>query len=259
LDFDKSIEFVTLNSTDPFDIVRLEYILSQKVPGNEELENIILSQRRDGSWSPFWAEGSSSLDATCYRLALLEQAGIRKHRVIDQAIDFITSRMHEDGSFEEELALKDLCPPWAVPGEVGPTIYITANCAFWINYYTSSVDPRTVMFLESQIKDNATIPSFLHTYWLIGGLFHSIGMDEAAKPIFQRLVERCSEMSADNLTWLINTLIASRVDREAEVIRVSASYLARLQQHDGSWRSDDGAWKDVHTTLEAIRALRYIG
>ncbi len=39
----------------------------------------------------------------------------------------------------------------------------------------------------------------------------------------------------------------------------AASLLAEGQAPDGRWPSEDGAARDVHATLEALRALRLCG
>jgi hypothetical protein len=108
MDLSKSIKFVESNSTSPFDLVRLKYILYRALPKNDELNEIITTQRSDGSWSPFWAHGRSSLDATCYRLALLEQVGIKNHLAIEHAIKFLLSQMNEHGYFEEDSSLSEV-------------------------------------------------------------------------------------------------------------------------------------------------------
>ena len=259
MSLDKSIEYVKRNSTDPFDTVRMQYILNGKIPNDEELKELITTQRQDGRWSPFWAQDNSSLDATCYRLATLEQAGINQHPVIDRAIDFITKHMNEKGYFEEDNIPLDSCPPWVMPGDIKARLYLTANCGFWIYYYTSNIDDRIIAYLREHIDHEGNMNSFLHTNWLTGGLFYSLGLNKEAETIFQYLVEQCSTLSSDNLAWLINTLIVSEVSCEEEVIVKSIARLIDLKKSDGSWSSDDGPWKDIHTTIESIRALRYVG
>ncbi|BFH60460.1 MULTISPECIES: prenyltransferase/squalene oxidase repeat-containing protein [Paenibacillus] len=255
----KSIEYVKQNSTDPFDIVRLKNILDRKIPDDEELVGLIKSQRQDGSWSPFWAKDSSSLDATCYRLAMLEQAGIKTHPVIERAIEFITKQMNEMGYFEENNIPIDMCPPWVMPGDIKARLYLTANCGFWINHYSSNIDNRIITYLREHIDINGNINSYLHTNWLIGGLFYSLGLFKEAEAIFQCLCEQFPKLSSDNLAWLINTLIVSGVNNEEEIIKKSITRLIELRNNDGSWSSDDGSLKDIHTTIESIRALSCVG
>jgi squalene cyclase len=257
MNLSKSIKFVENNSTSPFDHVRLEFILNRSLPKNDELNEIITTQRSDGSWSPFWAQGRSSLDATCYRLALLEQVGIKNHIVIEHAINYLLSQMNELGYFEEDSSLSDVCPPWARPGDIKARLYLTTNCAFWINYFTADLDKRIVSYLRGHISEGR-VDSFLHTQWILGGLFYSLELFEDSREVFHSLNEIIDEMSADNLAWLINTLIASGVDRDEKIIKCSINRLINQINENGSWSSDDGSWKDIHTTLEAIRAITYV-
>lgn len=256
MNLSKSIDYVKTNSENPFDHARLEFILSSTLPRNEELREIIVTQRTDGSWSPFWAPDRSSLNATCYRLALLEQVGIKKHSSINRSMEYLSKQMNDHGYFEEDNSLVDLCPPWAKPGDIKARLYITANCAFWINYYTAGLDKRVVSYLLEHSRDGR-VNSFLHTTWLIGGLLFSLGLIKEARVVLLSLTEHIDEMSPDNLSWLINTLIVSGVDKSELIIESSVARLASLINDDGSWSSDDGTWKDIHTTIEAIRALKF--
>jgi DNA phosphorothioation-dependent restriction protein DptG len=102
------------------------------------------------------------------------------------------------------------------------------------------------------------VDSFLHTQWILGGLFYSLGLFEESREVFCSLNEIIDEMSADNLAWLVNTLIASGVDKDEKIIKHSIDRLINQINDNGSWSSDDGTWKDIHTTLEAIRAITYV-
>lgn len=257
MNLSKSIDYVRANSKKSFDHARLEFILYGTLPENEELNEIIDTQRTDGSWSPFWAPDKSSIDATCYRLALLEQVGVRNHFIIDRSMEYLSKQINGFGYFEEDNSLVDICPPWAKPGDLKARLYITANCAFWINYYTTSLDKGVVSYLLEHSMDGR-VNSFLHTKWLIGGLLLSLGFDKESKIVLQTLYEQIDEMSSDNLSWLINTLIVSGIDSNEDIIKSSATRLASLINDDGSWSSDDGTWKDVHTTLEALRVLNFV-
>jgi hypothetical protein len=48
------------------------------------------------------------------------------------------------------------------------------------------------------------------------------------------------------------------VNSEEDIIKKSITRLIELKKNDGSWSSDDGSWKDIHTTIESIRALSYV-
>lgn len=255
---DKALEFVKTNSSDPFDLVRLDHTLHNKLPKDDQLFDITSTQRSDGGWAPFWAEGVSSVDATCYRLALLEQAGVKQHRVIDNALKFLHRHLHEGSYYEEDHSLRDVCPPWAKPEDKKARLYLTSNCAFWTNYYTSTVDENIINYLIEHIDCTGKIESYLHTKWLIAGLFIQKNLGEKAKIVLASLETEITNMSADNLAWMINTLLISGLSKEEPLVNHAVIRLSELQLADGSWISDDGEWKSVHTTLESIRAIHFI-
>ncbi len=59
--------------------------------------------------------------------------------------------------------------------------------------------------------------------------------------------------------WLINSLRAAGVPASHRLVDTAACLLERCQQEDGRWPSEDGPDRDVHSTLEAMRALRLCG
>jgi hypothetical protein len=141
-DIGSAIQFVRRHGNN-MELTRLNVLLHEECSVREALDELKALQRSDGGFSPFWAPGASSIDATCYRLAQCEQLGLTSEALheasievsnqasndvpmeaeapnqsfIDDALSFIISRQSEDGSFDESPELASVAPPWAMPGD----------------------------------------------------------------------------------------------------------------------------------------------
>jgi len=54
-----------------------------------------------------------------------------------------------------------------------------------------------------------------------------------------------------------STLLLAGVPSDHPLLEHAASRLGQQQEQDGRWPSEDGPARDVHTTLEAMRVLRF--
>ena len=63
-------------------------------------------------------------------------------------------------------------------------------------------------------------------------------------------------LPASNLCWLLVTLLTAGVPAHHPLIVQATVRLDGQQQADGRWISENGPSHDVHTTLEALRALQ---
>jgi hypothetical protein len=260
MDLEKSISFIKENGNE-VEQARLKYVLSDERPSKEIVTKLFAGQRPDGGWSPFWAEDYSSVDATCFRLAQAEQLGIMEsEHPVKQAVDFLSQRQSVDGSWEEEMNVVDMAPPWAKPGEVSAKLYLTANCGLWLALLGNPDNraSKAAEFIEVHLGQDGGLPSFLHTYWLAGGLFHKLNRS-ASTVMLAYLNGRINGFSSSNLAWLITTLGAAGVSPQHPLLEKASSVLEQNQKDDGSWESEDGADQAVHVTVETIRALSFCG
>lgn len=241
--------------------IRLHAILHGTATGGAKAALLLSGQRDDGGYVPFWAEDYSSVDATCYRLAQARGAGIpMDHPGVRRALLFLQSRQSADGSWTEDPEYAQAAPLWARPEASKSRIYLTANAGFWASLGELHPAARSAVgFLLGAMDRRESLPSFLHANWIAAALFWREEAEGAAESILARLKGRLSELSAGALAWLLTSLLEGGVPPSHEVIRAAAALLRASQRTDGAFPSEDGPDFDVHTTLEAMRALWMLG
>lgn len=256
-----AVDFVRAHGT-PVEQARLDALLSGTWPSADALAALCAGQRPDGGWPPFWAPDYSSVDATCYRLAQAEQVAVNPGAPpIQRALAFLAGRQHRDGWWEEDEAVAAVAPPWAAPGDPAARLYLAANGGFWLGLWGASGEGalRAADYLRRHLDDSGHLPTFLHAHWLAAGLWYRLGQPETAERVLVYLRARLADMEASHLAWLMNALLIAAVPGQHPLLADAATALARQQQPDGRWVSEDGPERDVHTTLEALRALQRHG
>lgn len=255
----RAAEFIQTNGND-VEQARLARILTGEKPPREMIVKLFAGQRLDGGWSPFWAPDYSSIDATCYRLAQADQLGVgMDYPAAQQACLFLAKQQQVDGRLEESATVADVAPPWAAPGDLAATLYLTANVGFWLAACcdNEAAASRAASFLLPHVGLDGRMPSFLHTHWLTVGLLLVVEPDEiAVDRICAQLSRKINvETAPSQLAWLASTLLVAGVSCDHPLLVQARSLLAVTQQADGHWVSEDGPELNVHTTLEALRVL----
>lgn len=256
-DVQKAIQFVQDNGN-LRELARLTFLLTRTPPTPNIIESFAEMQREDGGFAPFWAADYSSLDATCYQLTQTEQLGVPAvEAFVQRALAHLAGRQQADGRFHEDPAVTEQAPPWAKPGDLSATLYLTANCGFWLALWGDEPEPAldAAAFLKRHLEPDGRLPSFLHTHWLAAGLWLQTGHTAVYEAVCHALYHQLDQLSASNLAWMAATLLAAGAEADHPLIHAAAARLPASQQPDGRWSSDDGEWQDVHTTLEALRVL----
>ncbi len=240
---------------------RLKYLLDNEHPSREAVNNLLAGQRPDGGWPPFWATDSSSLDATCFRLAQAEQIGLLSSEIATaHAVRFLTQRQQPDGSWEEDKSLASVAPVWAKPGDLSARLYLTANCGFWLAVFgTNRKVLQAAAVLQTYLDETGHLPASWQANWLASGLWWRLNWQNPAHQVLNYLTQKLSELPASNLAWLVITLLNAGVPTSHTLIDTAASSLEQSQNRAGYWSSEDGAAWDVHATLETLQALRLCG
>ncbi|GAA5192951.1 hypothetical protein GCM10023322_53660 [Rugosimonospora acidiphila] len=248
---------------DQVDRARLSWMRSGIPPQPDVLDSAELGEAPGGGWPAFRGGEVASVDATCFRLAELDDLGALDRPPAQRALDWLAERQRPDGTWEEDESLADSAPPWARPGDPEARLYLTANAGFWLAVAGASVPDkraevvaRATQAFRAAIREDGSWPSFLITGWLGGALlFHSGWFYESAR-IQVLLAGRVPEMSPTDVAWLAATFERVGMSGDDWLMAAARKRLTETQASDGGWHSDDGPAFDVHTTLAAIRALR---
>lgn len=257
----RAFDFIRQHGS-PADDARLAYILTGECPTSLLRDALLAGQRPDGGWAPFWSPNASGLDAICYRLAQAEQGGLpTDDPAFGLAAAFLAERQQPDGGWEEDADLAADAPPWTRPGDLAAGLYLTANCGFWLAVLAPGGPgaQRAGDLLAARLDDAGRLPTFLHAHWLASGLWQRLGRPDLAERTCRYLTGRVPDMPASSLAWLITALSLGGLPAGDTRVQQAAERLAGLQQPDGRWASEDGAERDVHASLEALRALRLAG
>ena len=131
VDIDGAIGFVVAHG-DQVDRARLSWLRSGVAPQSEVLAKAEMGQAPEGGWPAFWGGDLASIEATCFRLAELDDLGALDRPPARRALAWLVGRQRPDGTWEEDEALADSAPPWAQPGDPEARLYLTANAGFWL-------------------------------------------------------------------------------------------------------------------------------
>lgn len=256
MDLDRAATFVREHGSE-VERARLERVLTGKAPPGWIATKLFAGQRRNGGWAPPWAADYSSLDATCYRLAGAEALGFLRSDPVAHAAQFLLFRQRGDGSWEEDESVRDEAPPRVRPGNESARLYLTANCSYWLALLMSGVPAaaRSARYLADHLGDADRLSSFLHTQWLAAGAWYRLGERAVAERVMESLRQEVPRLTASHLAWLLTSLSAAGVPQDHPLMRTARQRLAGEQQPAGHWISEDGPQRNVHVTLEAMRAL----
>jgi hypothetical protein len=272
-DLDAAIGYVVAHG-DAVDRARLSWLCSNTPPPDDILDKAEVGQARKGGWPALWNSHVASIDATCFRLAELDDLGAIDRPAGREAVEWLASRQRPDGMWEEDPSLASTAPPWARPGDPEARLYLTANAGFWLaaaspgarvgrhhfgpepedNRYAETVT-RAAEAFRASLRPDGSWPSFLPAGWLGAAVLFHLGWFYEAAQIQVILAERVPEMSAADCAWMTAALRRVGMNKDDWLMVAAFRRLSETQRGDGGWPSDDGDAFDVHTTLAAIRAL----
>jgi hypothetical protein len=272
VDLDAAIGFVVAHG-DAVDRARLSGLRTGAPVPADLLDAAEAGQAPGGGWPAILDGEVASVDATCFRLAELDDLGALGRPAARHALDWLAARQLPDGGWDEDPSLAGFAPEWATPGDPEARLYLTANAGFWLT--VAGLDARAAgpldhrvggayagvvqaaaQALAAQLAPDGSWPSFLPVGWLAAAVLHRQQMYYESARIQAVLADRIPEMSPADVAWLAATLRRVDVGEEQWLLVSARKRLAETQRSDGGWDSDDGHQFDVHTTLRAIRACR---
>src|SRR4051794_30162293 len=112
VDLDAAIGYVVAHG-DAVDRARLSWLCSEVTPPEDLLDKAEMGQAPGGGWPAFWGGDIGSVDATCFRLAELDDLGALDRPAARRAVEWLASRQRPDGTWEEDGSLAGSAPPWA--------------------------------------------------------------------------------------------------------------------------------------------------
>ncbi|HET8640337.1 MAG TPA: hypothetical protein VFM37_00265, partial [Pseudonocardiaceae bacterium] len=222
VDIDAAMGFVVAKG-DVVDRARLAWLRAGITPDEEVLANAEIGQTPEGGWPAFWAGHVASVDATCFRLAELDDLGAVSRPAARRAMDWLAAHQGPDGMWEEDPVLADVAPPWAKPGDPEARVYLTANAAFWLTVnglgaraagpldarvggVYAGVVAKAAQAIADTLRADGTWPSFLVTGWLGAAVLHRQEMFYEAARMQAVLAERLPRMSPADAAWLAAAL-----------------------------------------------------
>ncbi|WP_432050079.1 prenyltransferase/squalene oxidase repeat-containing protein [Verrucosispora sp. NA02020] len=272
VDIDAAIGFVVAHG-DTVERARLSWLRTGTPPQPETLDSAEVGQTSGGGWPASWGDPVASVDATCFRLAELDDLGALGRPAARRALDWLAASQQRDGCWEEDPALAETAPEWARPGSPEARLYLTANAAFWLT--VAGLDARAAgpldhrvggayagvvhaagQALAAHLRPDGSWPSFLAAGWLSAAVLHRQQLFYESARIKALLAERMPEASPADAAWLASTLRRVEVDEQEWTVVAARRRLTETQRTDGGWSSDDGHQFDVHATLAVIRAFR---
>src|SRR2546430_9381942 len=100
-DIDGAIGYVVAHG-DTVDRARLSWLRSGIEPPPEALAKAEMGQAQAGGWPAFWAGNVASIDATCFRLAELDDLGAIDREPARKALDWLAAPPRPDGPWGED-------------------------------------------------------------------------------------------------------------------------------------------------------------
>jgi hypothetical protein len=276
---DAAIGFVVARG-DRVERARLSWLRAGVPPQPEVMTEAESGQSRHGGWPATWNGHVASIDATCFRLAELDDLGALDGEAARLALDWLAGCQRPDGSWEEDEALALDAPTWARPGDPEARLYLTANAAYWLTVAaadaaaaaTAAATPltgldepvrpyadeliRAAYAIRDSLRPDGTWPSFLVTGWLGAAVLHRQEMYYDSARMQVVLAERVPNMSPADTASMAAALRRVGIRPDDWLMVAARRRLAETQRTDGGWPSDDGEAFDVHTTLATIRACR---
>ncbi|NYH43530.1 hypothetical protein HNR22_003257 [Micromonospora jinlongensis] len=272
VDLEAAIGFVVAHG-DAVERARLSWLRNGTAVPPEMLETAEVGQSPDGGWPATWGGAMASIDATCFRLAELDDLGALGRPAARRALDWLAARQQADGSWDEDASLADSAPEWARPGDPEAGFLQSANAGFWLT--VAGLDARAsgpldhrvggayagvvqaaAHSLAARLRPDGSWPSYLAAGWLSAAVLHRQEMFQESARIQVVLAERMPKMSPGDVAWLASTLRRAGIDPQDWIMVRALRRLTETQRSDGGWESDGGHQFDVHATLSAIRAAR---
>jgi hypothetical protein len=268
VDIDAAIGYVVAHS-DPVERARLSFLRAQVTPAQEVLDRIEARQTPSGGWPASGDSTVASVDATCFRLAELDDIGALLTPGAGRALEWLAA-VQQDGVWEEDGSLAAEAPVWAMPGDPEARLYLSSVAGFWLAVAdgqgrSGEPDPdkpgRYSAVLQAaagqvvgQLRPDGTWPSFLAAGWHIAGLLYDQQFFYESARVQYVLGDRLPGMAPADLASMGAALRRIPLGVDDWLLQAVRKRLTETQRTDGGWDSAEGPIFDVNTTITALRA-----
>ena len=271
VDIDAAIGYVVAHG-DLVERARLSWLRTRATPPQRILDRIEHGQLPAGGWPATGDRAIPSVDATCFRLAELDDLGALHSPAGVRATEWLAGAQRSDGTWEEDASLAAEAPPLAMPGDPEARLYLTSVAGYWLTVAAADSRPAygnpddtgpyatalrsAAAFVIGQLQPDGTWPSFLAAGWHAAGLLHGRQFFYESARMQYVLSDRLPGMAPADVASMAAALRRIGVATDDWLMVSACKRLAETQRTDGGWDSAEGPAFDVNTTLTAIRACR---
>jgi hypothetical protein len=250
VDFDAAVGFIVARG-DAVERARLSYLRTGARPPEEILQHAERGQTPAGGWPAQWGGDVASIDATCFRLAELDDLGGLVRPAAARALGWLARRQRYDGFWEEDTSLAGSAPPYAQPGDPEARFYLTVNAAFWLAI--AAADSAAATADSERTADSgaeATAdPARLSAFGAAGGTGAGAVSGTRAGAGYEVALERAAQAIlgsvSENGTWpgyLVSGWLAGAVLHRTGWFYEAARILVVLQERVPTMSAADTAW-----------------
>jgi hypothetical protein len=207
----------------------------------------------------------SSVNETSGMLGLVAELNLNEFNVCRKVVDYLFQIQSPDGSWNENPEISRFNPPrWDSPDNVNTRMWLTSDITahlVLLGYAESHHVKQACEFLLKHVDDKGKVEGPQIATWIAMAIF---GMLEGSESLYVRkaldLVEGWLDEEREDasfLCWHLECLTHARVPKEHALVQRCLRKLKTLQDHDGGWKSADGARYNVSTTINALKLLKY--
>jgi hypothetical protein len=266
VDIDAAIGYVVAHG-DLVERARLSWLRARATPAQHLLDRIEAGQTDAGGWPASGTVAAPSVDATCFRLAELDDLGALHSPSGLRAARWLVDVQRPDGSWEEDEALAAEAPPWALPGDPEARLYLTTVAGFRLTAaqsdlprdydqparYAAPLDAAARYFVD-QLRPDGTWPTFLAAGWHAAALLYDRQHYYESARVQFVLGDRLPGMEPADVASMAAALRRVTVGSDDWLLQAARKRLGSTQRSDGGWDSAEGPAFDVNTTLTVLRA-----
>lgn len=263
MDAKKGIQFV-LDHGDAMQEARLKCILGESLTPWDLVGPFLELQNQDGGFPVCLHAGNlSTVEDTLDALWWLDELLLLKSVVGQSACAYLTEKQTRAGFWDADVSLATSHPEWIIPGEISTQMYLTSYAAYWLNLVVgkneSGLEGASRFLLAHQEK-SGKFTGPLHATWLSASDLYMKGFTyqaSADKAVFYLASLPIKQWEDSQLAWAISSLGNAGLSSDMPFIKNGLIELARRQDPDGSWCSEDGPAYSVDATIEVIKTLKF--